>query len=398
MDKYKNYTVEDFLADDYFIQWLNDPEEEHEAFWTEFVAKYPKQRVNVEQAKFIVSMFQHEQEKLSLDETYDIWNDVVRSNKRSKVGRWGKWMRYAAMMVLVFISGAVSFYVYETTREVHYELSEVNDPNQGEAKIVLSDGTEISLEKNESEITYDSFGSQLVVNNDTIKQSSNEGKKLMNKVIIPYGKKSMIMLSDGTKVWLNAGSQLVYPSVFLRNKREVVLVGEAYFDVTKNQDKPFIVRTAELNVRVLGTKFDVSAYPEDDFVATTLEEGSVGLEIKGKGLLAEDKQIMLTPNQKISLNKATRETTVRVVDVSMYTSWKEGILKSESEDLIRLIKKIERYYNIEISLKDPLVAGYKISGKLDLENSAEEVLNIIKLTVPIDWTKKSNGDFIIMSK
>ncbi|MHA7112385.1 FecR family protein [Sunxiuqinia elliptica] len=398
MDKYKNYTVEDFLADDYFIQWINDPEEEHEAFWTEFVAKYPKQRVNVEQAKFIVSMFQHEQEKLSLDETYDIWNDVVRSNKRSKVGRWGKWMRYAAIMVLVFVSGAVSFYVYETTREVHYELSEVNDPNQGEAKIVLSDGTEISLEKNESEITYDSFGSQLVVNNDTITQSRNEGKELMNKVIIPYGKKSMIMLSDGTKVWLNAGSQLVYPSVFLRNKREVVLVGEAYFDVAKNQDKPFFVRTAELNVRVLGTKFDVSAYPEDDFVSTTLEEGSVGLEIKGKGLLAEDKQILLTPNQKISLNKATRETTVRVVDVSMYTSWKEGILKSESEDLIRLIKKIERYYNIEISLKDPLVAGYKISGKLDLENSAEEVLNIIKLTVPIDWTKKSNGDFIIMSK
>lgn len=398
MDKYKNYTVEDFLADDYFIQWLNDPEEEHEAFWTEFVAKYPKQRLNVEQAKFIVSMFQHEQEKLSLDETYDIWNDVVRSNKRSKVGRWGKWMRYAAIMVLVFVSGAVSFYVYETTREVHYELSEVNDPNQGEAKIVLSDGTEISLEKNESEITYDSFGSQLVVNNDTITQSRNEGKELMNKVIIPYGKKSMIMLSDGTKVWLNAGSQLVYPSVFLRNKREVILVGEAYFDVAKNQDKPFFVRTAELNVRVLGTKFDVSAYPEDDFVSTTLEEGSVGLEIKGKGLLAEDKQILLTPNQKISLNKATRETTVRVVDVSMYTSWKEGILKSESEDLIRLIKKIERYYNIEISLKDPLVAGYKISGKLDLENSAEEVLNIIKLTVPIDWTKKSNGDFIIMSK
>lgn len=398
MDKYKNYTVEDFLADDYFIQWLNDPEEEHEAFWTEIVTKYPRQRLNVEQAKFIVSMFQHEQEKLSLDETYDIWNDVVRSNKRSKVGRWGKWMRYAAIMVLVFVSGAVSFYVYETTREVHYELSEVNDPNQGEAKIVLSDGTEISLEKNESEITYDSFGSQLVVNNDTITQSRNEGKELMNKVIIPYGKKSMIMLSDGTKVWLNAGSQLVYPSVFLRSKREVVLVGEAYFDVTKNQDKPFIVRTAELNVRVLGTKFDVSAYPEDDFVATTLEEGSVDLEIKGKGLLAEDKQIMLTPNQKISLNKATRETTVQVVDVSMYTSWKEGILKSESEDLIRLIKKIERYYNIEISLKDPLVAGYKISGKLDLENSAEEVLNIIKLTVPIDWTKKSNGDFIIMSK
>ncbi|WP_299578676.1 FecR domain-containing protein [uncultured Sunxiuqinia sp.] len=398
MDRYKNYTVEGFLGDEYFIQWLNDPEEEHEAFWTEFVMKHPMQRANVEQAKFIVSMFQHEQEKLSLDETYDIWNDVVRNTKRKKVGHWGKWFRYAAIMVLVFVSGAVSFYVYETTREVHYELSEVNESNHGDAKIVLSDGTEISLEKNESEITYDSFGNQLVVNNDTITQSRNEGKELMNKVIIPYGKKSMIMLSDGTKVWLNAGSQLVYPSVFLRNKREVVLVGEAYFDVAQNQKKPFIVRTAELNVRVFGTKFDVSAYPEDEFVATTLEEGSVGLEIKGKGLLAEDKQILLKPNQKISMNKTTRETTVRLVDVSMHTSWKEGILKSESEDLSRLVKKIERYYNIHITLSDPLVGLYKISGKLDLGKSPEEVLNVVKLTVPIDWTKKSNGDFIIMNK
>ena len=153
-----------------------------------------------------------------------------------------------------------------------------------------------------------------------------------------------------------------------------------------------------MNVQVLGTRFDVSAYPEDDFVAAILEEGSVGLEIKGHGVMAQDQQILLRPNEKLSLNKESRETTVRMVDVSMYTSWKEGVLKSESEDLNRLIKKIERYYNIHITLKDPLVGGYKISGKLDLEKSAEEVLNIIKLTVPIDWAKKSNGDFIVMKK
>ncbi len=398
MNKYKNYTPEDFLADDYFIQWLNDPSEEHEEFWKAFVEEFPEQKVNVEQAKFIVSMFQHEQEKLSLDETYDIWNGVLRNAKRPRVRKLVRMLRYAAVLLLMFASGALAFYLYENSRELHYNLTELNEAGSNEAKIILSDGSEVSLEQKESAITYASSGNQLIINNDTISQNQMDGREYMNKVIIPYGKKTMITLSDGTKVWLNAGSQLVYPSVFLRKKREVMLIGEAYFDVAKNVEKPFIVRTSDMNVQVLGTRFDVSAYPEDDFVAAILEEGSVGLEIKGNSLMTQDRQILLTPNQKLSLNKESRETTVRMVDVSMYTSWKEGILKSESEDLNRLIKKIERYYNIHITLKDPLVGGYKISGKLDLEKSPEEVLNIIKLTVPIDWAKKSNGDFIVMKK
>ena len=398
MEKYKNNTPEDFLEDDYFIQWLNNPDEEIEKFWADFIVKFPEQKANVEQAKFIVSMFQHEHEKLSLDETYDIWNGVIKNAKRPKIRKVVRLIRYAAILLLMFASGGLAFYFYENSHELHYDLTEINNSGSEEARIILSDGSAISLEKNDSKITYASNGTQLIVNNDTISQTQVNDRESMNKVIIPYGKKSMILLSDGTKVWLNAGSQLVYPSVFLRKKREVVLIGEAYFDVAKNKDNPFVVRTSDLNVQVLGTKFDVSAYPEDDFVETILEEGSVGLEIKGAGVMGYDKQILLSPNQKISLDRQSREATVRMVDVSMYTSWKEGILKSKSEDLIRMLKKIERYYNIEITLKDPLVAGYKISGKLDLEKSPEEVLNIIKLTVPIDWTKKSNGDFIIMKK
>jgi len=299
---------------------------------------------------------------------------------------------------LIFASGGLAFYFYEHSATEHYDLTEMNKPVDNEAKIILADGSEVSLEKKESEITYNSAGNQLVVNSDTIKQNQSADRESMNKVIIPYGKKSMIILSDGTKVWLNAGSQLVYPSTFMRKRREVVLVGEAYFDVAKNDEKPFIVRTSDLNVKVLGTKFDVSAYPEDKMIETILEEGSVSLEINGKGIIENDREFLLAPNQKISLNKESREAMVRMVDVSMYTTWKEGMLKAESEDLVRLVKKIERYYNIQVILKDPLVGGYKISGKLDLEQGAEEVLNIIKLTVPIDWTKKSNGDFVIMKK
>lgn len=398
MNNYKNYSPADFLDDDYFLEWLNNPTEEHEKFWSEFIRTYPSQQVAIEQARFMLDIFEHKQERLSLDETYDIWNEVIRHTKRPKVRKLYRMLKYAAVLVLVFTSGALAFYLYEHSRQLHYDLVEVNEPSTSEAKIIFADGSELSLEKKESEITYAANGNQLVVNNDTIRQRPSDGKESMNKIIIPYGKKSMIVLSDGTKVWLNAGSQLVYPSVFLRKSREVMLLGEAYFDVAKNQEKPFIVRTSDLNVRVLGTRFDVSAYPEDDFVAAILEEGSVGLEIKGNGMMAQDQQILLQPDQKITLDKKSRETQLSVVDVSMYTSWKEGILKSESEDLSRLVKKIERYYNIHIALSDPLVGLYKISGKLDLEKSPEEVLNIVKLTVPIDWTKKSNGDFIIVKK
>lgn len=397
MEKYSRYKAADFLDDEYFIQWLIKPDNEQELFWSDFIEKYPSQKAEVDEARLIFGMLQPDQEHLSLDETYGIWNKVLEVTKKKKTSTWVRVLKYAAALVLIFASGALSFYIYQVNQQTHFDLTEL-DQQIDEAKIILADGTEVSLEQKESIITYNSTGNQLVVNNDTISQTQHQGRETMNKVIIPYGKKSMIVLSDGTKVWLNAGSQFIYPSSFLRKKREVVLIGEAYFDVAKNPEKPFIVRASDMRVKVLGTKFDVSAYPEDPIIEAILEEGSVSLEVMSKGLLGHSKEILLKPNQKISLNKESGETRIREVDVSMYTSWKDGMLKSEKEDLARLIKKVERYYNINIKIEDPLVGGYKISGKLDLKNSPEKTLNIVKLTVPIDWSKKSNGDFIIVKK
>ena len=397
MEKYSGYKAADFLDDEYFIQWLIKPDNEQELFWSSFIKKYPSQRAEVDKARLIFGMLQAEQERLSLDETYGIWNGVLEATKKKTASTWVRVLKYAAVLVLIFMSGALSFYIYQINQQTHFDLSELEQQTD-EAKIILSDGTEFSLEQKESMITHNSDGNQLVVNNDTIAQTQYRDREAMNKVIIPYGKKSMIVLSDGTKVWLNAGSQFIYPSSFLRKKREVVLIGEAYFDVAKNLEKPFIVRTSDIHVKVLGTKFDVSAYPEDPIIETILEEGSVSLEIMSKGLLGRSEEILLKPNQRVSLNKESGETKIREVDVSMYTSWKDGMLKSEKEDLARLIKKVERYYNIDIRIKDPLVGGFKISGKLDLKNNPEQTLNIIKLTVPIDWSKKSNGDFIIVKR
>jgi ferric-dicitrate binding protein FerR (iron transport regulator) len=308
-------------------------------------------------------------------------------------------MKYAAIFLLVFLSGGISYYfIRQTEKPMHFELAETAQTGSNEARIILSDGSEVSLEKQISEISYSKNGRQLIVNNDTINQQAGSQKEQINKVIIPYGKKSMIILSDGTKVWLNAGSQLIYPSVFVNKTRQVMLIGEAYFDVAKNPEKPFIVRASDIHVQVLGTRFDISAYPEDKMIQTVLEEGKVTLKYSGKGILNREYVVDMVPNQKIELDKSTGEAKSQMVDVSKYVSWKEGMLEFEKADLIRALKQVERYYDVRIRLADPMIGLYKLSGKLDLKDKPEDVLNVIRLTVPIDWQKKSNGDFVILNK
>jgi ferric-dicitrate binding protein FerR (iron transport regulator) len=399
MEKYRDYTAVDFLNDESFLRWLTNPTQKENDFWNGFLKAHPYKKAEIREATLVFNLFHTREEKLGLNETYEIWNRIQQEAKVSKRTLFLKFMKYAAIFLLVFLSGGISYYfIQQTEKPVYFELAETAQPGSKEARIVLADGSEVSLEKQISEISYSKNGRQLIVNNDTINQQAGNQKEQINKVIIPYGKKSMIILSDGTKVWLNAGSQLIYPSVFVNKTRQVMLIGEAYFDVAKNPEKPFIVRASDIHIQVLGTRFDISAYPEDKMIQTVLEEGKVTLKYSGKGILNREYEVEMVPNQKIELNKSTGEAKSQMVDVSKYVSWKEGMLEFEKADLIRALKQVERYYDIKIRLADPMIGLYKLSGKLDLKDKPEDVLNVIRLTVPIDWQKKSNGDFVILNK
>ncbi len=399
MEKYRDYTAVDFLNDESFLRWLTNPTQTENNFWNGFLKAHPYKKAEIREATLVFNLFHSREEKLGLNETYEIWNRIQQEAKVSKRTLFLKYLKYAAIFLLVFLSGGISYYFIEQTEKpVYFELAETLQTGSSEARIVLADGSEVSLEKQISEISYSKNGRQLIVNNDTINQLAGNQKEQINKVIIPYGKKSMIILSDGTKVWLNAGSQLIYPSVFINKTRQVMLIGEAYFDVAKNPEKPFIVRASDIHVHVLGTRFDISAYPEDKMIQTVLEEGKVSLKYSGKGILNREFVVDMVPNQKIELDKLTGEAKSQMVDVRKYVSWKEGMLEFDKVDLIRALKQVERYYSIKIRLADPMIGLYKLSGKLDLKDSPEDVLNVIRLTVPIDWQKKSNGDFVILSK
>lgn len=399
MEKYRDYTAVDFLNDESFLKWLSEPSQKENDFWNSFLKNHPYKKAEIKEATLVFNLFYSRENKLALDEQYDLWKRIQNEAKTSKRTIFLKFMKYAAIWILVFFSGAVTYYLYQNSSQQHqFQLAETPPASKNEAMIVLSDGSQISLEKQMSQISYSKNGDQLIVNNDTINQKSGVEKEQINKVIIPYGKKSMIMLSDGTRVWLNAGSQLVFPSNFLNKTRQVMLIGEAFFDVAKNTEKPFVVRTTDICIHVLGTRFDISAYPEDKLIQTVLVEGKVNLKYSGKGILNREYSVEMSPNQMVLVDKSTGESKSQIVDISKYVSWKEGMLEFEKVDLVRAIKQVERYYNIKIHLADPMIGSFKLSGKLDLKDEPEEVLNVIKLTVPIDWQKKSNGDFIIINK
>ena len=216
----------------------------------------------------------------------------------------------------------------------------------------------------------------------------------MNQLIIPYGKTSEVILSDGTKVFLNAGSRLVFPENFKGKTREVFLIGEAYFDVKHDQNHPFIVQLSDLRVKVLGTKFNISAYAADNVIETVLAEGKVAMERNNAGLF--ERATELVPDQMASFDRTTKETNVKAVNVNNYTLWTKGLLQFENTDLNRITKRLERYYNIKIEFAQPLLGGLRISGKLELKEDQDEICNRIARAASVNIVKKGKSLYEII--
>jgi transmembrane sensor len=233
---------------------------------------------------------------------------------------------------------------------------------------------------------------------------------VFNEITAPLGSKTSIQLSDGTKVWLNSGSKLKIPQKFEGNYREVTLSGEAFFDVKKDPNKPFLVRTSKLNIKVLGTTFNVKAYPEEGTIETTLVKGLVTITKTNSNLNSQD-ATYLKPNQRATFVKETgnlvlAETEKKLVkqevkikqdkkreekmlfikniDTEPFVAWKDDKLVFKYEDFESLCIKLQRWYGVEINIKSEDLKKYHYTGVLQRE-TINDVIKILKLTMPIRY-------------
>ncbi len=205
-------------------------------------------------------------------------------------------------------------------------------------------------------------------------KNSPQNEVQVQEISIPYGAKTSFILPDGSKAWLNSGSTLSFPEQY-HGKRTVSLKGEAYFEVVKNRD-PFIVSTEYGNVEVLGTSFNVKAYHDGEF-ESTLVEGSV--QVNGSG----NRSFTLAPGQQSYLNERG-ELHVRNVTPVLFTSWKEGKLIFYREPFARMTKRLERWYNVTIEVKDEEMKDLWFTGTIEME-TLSEVMDLIRRTMPVQY-------------
>jgi transmembrane sensor len=219
-----------------------------------------------------------------------------------------------------------------------------------------------------------------------------ESHKLTNNQFVtiqsPRGEKSKVILGDGTIVWLNSESQLTCSNNFDGDTRMVTLSGEGYFDVKKDPKRPFIVRTTKADIRVFGTRFNVSSYPEDKTTEATLEEGKIGVYIAGK-----TEPVAVTPGQQMVFNQQTGEISLKHVNTDLYTSWKGNKLKFDNALFGDVVKKLERWYDIKIILDKDLKYTERYTMTIKTE-SLREVLKRLQITTPMTYKIEEEKVFI----
>ncbi|MDR2919230.1 MAG: FecR domain-containing protein [Tannerella sp.] len=201
--------------------------------------------------------------------------------------------------------------------------------------------------------------------------SSDMAKSSLQELYVPAGQRARITLPDGSTAWLNAGSSLHYPSVF-ENERKVSLVGEGFFDVAKDADKPFIVATGDIEIKALGTQFNVSNYPKAGMLSATLTNGSIIVYQTGK----ESSGQILEPNQQLIVENGMfrLEKSIDLDDLL----WKEGLYSFKKERMRNIIKKLELYFDVEITVSNPRILEYEYTGKFRQRDGVMEILRIIQ--------------------
>lgn len=327
-------------------------------------------------------MSEFPQNKWSGSEKANLRNRILDSAKREKQLRVKRkkqrvyWM--AAAMVPIFI--VLGHFYITATQEPGIDqfvkgLPDNTSQDSDQVTVVLGKGNQVVVEGDEGRVEYSETGSSVNVGGGKSieQQTLNNNRPTFNTIMVPFGKRSFIKLSDGTKVWINSGSRLVFPVVFSKKTREVYLEGEAIFEVAHNADKPFRVKSSTQDIEVLGTVFNVSHYPDDQVMNTVLKSGSIKIAY----LDQRDKGFVMEPGTLSSFNRSENQVTIKQVDPDEYFSWRDGFISLNNNSLQDIVNRISRYYNVPIQVQGENLEDLTFSGRLDLSDDIDKVLTTI---------------------
>ena len=267
-----------------------------------------------------------------------------------------RWSYAAAVVLAAAVAGA-----FFLKRDLPQQSSLPAELAWGQVPVlVMPNGERRALPQNDTTVLWQEQEGDIHIDSRTLIMEGETGEErepVYYTVNIPYGGEYNLVLPDGTRIYLNAGTTLRYPDHFAGGSREIFLSGEAYLEVSRDTSRPFIVRTDDMDVRVLGTVFNVNAYPEGSYVRTTLVEGKVETSCGGE-------RIVMKPGTQVAYDKATRQADYFPVDVRHFISWKDGYYDFRDMTLGELMQIFVRWYDVDVRFANPLLENLRFSGRL----------------------------------
>ncbi len=313
------------------------------------------------------------------------WSQIDEKTeiKRSKLLSLNRKLKYAAAILIPVLFGSILFYYMQFNKKTAepdtFAQLEAIRPGTNKAFLTLSNGKTITLNNDlQSKVLLKNNLLEIKDSINTIvyKNTAPNNIPQNNKVTVPIGGEYKVILSDGTAVWLNSDTKFEFPVEFIGEQRNVVLEGEAYFEVAKNESKPFIVKTNGIEIKVLGTSFNVSAYKDDHSITTTLLEGKVRIISSSEEIDMEPGYQSEFKNNKLKLKK---------VDAEMYAQWKDGIFRFKNIRLEDLTKKLSRWYDVNFQFENNKLKNSLFNGAAKKDKPLSIILKILEVTNHISY-------------
>ncbi len=348
---------------------------------------------------FVETVIHKEPEIILPEENWDaIWDNISakalqQPQRRAPVKLWS---RAAAAAVVIGVIGVAGFFILNKKKQdipVAVKRSvDKNDirPGGNRAILTLADGTSIVLDTAQNGYVANQSNTRILKLNAGVlsykMEKTNAGKVLMNTITTPPGGQYEIELEDSTKVWLNSASSLVFPTSFTGKERRVELKGEGYFEVTKNALKPFHVTVNNMDVRVLGTHFNIMSYSDEENINTTLLEGKVNITVNNVTK-------SLTPGKAAILNKTTESIQIDKANVEQAIAWKNGEFRFKNTGIKELMRQVARWYDVDVAYETTSTDQY-FTASLPRMQNISELLETLELTGTVHF--KIDGRKIIV--
>ncbi|MBN8878479.1 MAG: FecR family protein [Sphingobacteriales bacterium] len=343
-------------------------------------------------AELLQSLYDQNHETASVDYSSqaafrEVWEKLEAENAEASpvipLSPRRQWWKYAAAAVIVL---AMGIWVYQFINrsspssqlagQQQYIDTATIQPGDNKATLMLANGSILALTDADNGVLADQGGTNIVklASGEIAYESGNntEGPVLYNTIVTPRGGKYTVTLPDGSKVWMNAGSSLRYPTSFNGDTREVSLTGEAYFEIAHNPSQPFNVLVKDMKVAVLGTHFDIMAYDNEPAIATTLVEGAVHIS-------SPSQEIQLKPGQQALQDSRGQLKVHDDVNIQQVLAWKNGYFQFNDDKLDRLMRQIERWYDVSVEYEGT-IPERKFGGKIPRASPLSDVLKVLELS------------------